>query len=264
MKNKLRIILCLTALMLLSACAKNHTNTETDTVNTDQSLQPASTTESTQESMAASSQSTDSAPSPESQEHSQDSPAKASIDITRLSATVSCGDYFCCGTIYDRTDSGLIILTAAHVLYDYTSDPEAHPITVTIENTEYKRASLLNSSDALDIAFLYLEDTQLSSSFGSISFPISDDHPIAEETIYLVNATTGDICAGSVASPKTYCEELGMDMIYCYCDVVPGMSGAGLFDEDGNFLGLLIAGSDEVDALCLDAASIKEFYDHIS
>ena len=33
-----------------------------------------------------------------------------------------------------------------------------------------------------------------------------------------------------------------MDMIYCYCAVTPGMSGTGLFDESGHYLGILLGG----------------------
>ena len=35
------------------------------------------------------------------------------------------------------------------------------------------------------------------------------------------------------------------------------MSGTGLFDEEGNYLGILLGGSDEAEAVCLDANSIK-------
>ena len=51
-----------------------------------------------------------------------------------------------------------------------------------------------------------------------------------------------------------------MDIIYCYCAVTPGMSGAGLFDESGHYLGILLGGSDEAEAVCLDAASINESF----
>ena len=186
--------------------------------------------------------------------HEADSP----VDITKLCVTVSCGEYYGCGTIYDSDDSSFTIVTAEHVLQDYF-DGLSTDITVTFYDHETFNASILKKSDELDIVFLNIEGKDLSEVYHSVtgSSVQSATSLTPGETIYFVDANTSDTYAGSIASPSVYSEDFGMDMIYCYCQVTPGMSGTGLFSESGTYLGILLGGSDEAEAVCLDATSIQ-------
>ena len=201
-----------------------------------------------------------------------DSPA----DISRLSVSVSCGEHYGCGTIYDDDESSFTIVTAMHVLQDYY-DGSSKDISVTFMDQEICSATVLKDDTAKDVVFLRVErdevdgeyDPVLSASASAHGFDESniasetDDILSPGQTIYFVDANTGDIYAGSIASPSVYSEDLCMDMIYCYCAVTPGMSGTGLFDESGHYLGILLGGSDEAEAVCLGAASIDEMYNGI-
>ena len=195
------------------------------------------------------------------------------VDIMKLSTTVSCGDHYGCGTIYDDVDGHFVIVTAMHVLEDYYSGV-SDEILVEFDNHEECSATILKEEMDLDIVFLRTERSSISDEYYSVSDLTSnisissessnnsnsDNTLLSGQTIYFVDANTGDIYAGSIASPSVYSEDFGMDMIYCYCAVTPGMSGTGLFDEDGNYLGILLGGSDEAAAVCLDAGSIKDAY----
>lgn len=66
--------------------------------------------------------------------------------------------------------------------------------------------------------------------------------------------------AGSVASNSMFIEEFGMDMIYCLCNVSEGMSGSGLFTTRGYYAGMLLGGSSDSEAVCVDVATIDEVY----
>lgn len=204
------------------------------------------------------------------------------VDISKLSVSVSCGEHYGCGTIYDEDESSFTIVTAMHVLQDYY-DGSSKDISVTFEGQEICNATVLNDDTAKDVVFLSVErdevdgeyDSVLSSSASADGSSEADGSPEADgssganvlmspgQTIYFVDANTGDIYAGSIASPSVYSEDLCMDIIYCYCAVTPGMSGTGLFDESGHYLGILLGGSDEAEAVCLDAASIDEMYNGI-
>ncbi len=214
--------------------------------------------------------------------------ADSPVDISKLSVSVSCGDHYGCGTIYDDDSSSFTIVTAMHVLQDYY-DGSSKDISVTFEGQEICNATVLKDDTAKDVVFLSVErdevdgeyDSVLSASASAYGFDksniASDEDNSYEDadssganvlmspgqTIYFVDANTGDIYAGSIASPSVYSEDLCMDIIYCYCAVTPGMSGTGLFDESGHYLGILLGGSDEAEAVCLDAASINEMYNGI-
>ena len=201
------------------------------------------------------------------------------VDISKLSVSVSCGEHYGCGTIYDDDESSFTIVTAMHVLQDYY-DGSSKDISVTFEGQEICNATVLKNDTANDVVFLSVErdevdgeyDSVLSASASACGFDESNIASGADgsswandilspgQTIYFVDANTGDIYAGSIASPSVYSEDLCMDIIYCYCAVTPGMSGTGLFDESGHYLGILLGGSDEAEAVCLDAASINESF----
>ena len=195
------------------------------------------------------------------------------INITKRCASVSCGDHYGCGTIYDDVDGHFVIVTAMHVLEDYYSGV-SDEILVEFDNHEECSATILKEEMDLDIVFLRTERSSISDEYYSVSDLTSnissssessnnsksDNTLLPGQTIYLVDANTSDIYAGSIASPSVYSEDFGMDMIYCYCAVTPGMSGTGLFDEEDNYLGILLGGSDEAEAVCLDASTIKDAY----
>ncbi len=192
------------------------------------------------------------------------------VDISKLCVSVSCGDHYGCGTIYDEDESSFTIVTAMHVLQDYY-DGSSKDISVTFEGQEICNATVLKDDTAKDVVFLRVEEAEVDGEYDSVLSPSVSADGSSEanvlmspgQTIYFVDANTGDIYAGSIASPSVYSEDFSMDMIYCYCAVTPGMSGTGLFDESGHYLGILLGGSDEAEAVCLGAASIDEMYNGI-
>ncbi|WP_022766115.1 S1 family peptidase [Butyrivibrio sp. XPD2006] len=193
--------------------------------------------------------------------------ADSYVDIKKLCVSVSCGEYYGCGTVYDSDENSYTIVTAKHVLQDYY-DGASEDIIVKFENNESGKASILNENIDLDIVFLGVGKNEISTDYYSVS-DISSSSSVSSksdgtlysgQTIYLVDANTGDIYAGSIANPSVYSEDFAMDMIYCYCAVTPGMSGTGLFDEAGNYLGILLGGSDEAEAVCLTASLVRQAY----
>ena len=189
------------------------------------------------------------------------SEADSPVDISDLCVIVSCGEFYGCGTIYDCDESSFTIVTAEHVLQDYM-DGLCNEITVTFDGQKTCSASLLKKVDDLDIVFLTINRKDISETYTSVSemSSASDIQITPGDTIYFVDANTDDVYAGSIASASVYSEDFGMDMIYCYCSVTPGMSGRGLFSEDGQYLGILLGGSDEAESVCLDASAIQKAY----
>ena len=82
---------------------------------------------------------------------------------------------------------------------------------------------------------------------------------VPEMNIFLRNALEDQVYAGVVELPSVYSEDFGREMIVCYCSVDPGMSGTGLFDEAGNYLGMLLGTTDEGEAVCLESGIIEGF-----
>ena len=81
--------------------------------------------------------------------------------------------------------------------------------------------------------------------------------PESGENIFMVIPDYNTASAGLVASPETFSEDFNQDVIYCYLDVNEGMSGGGLFDYKGRYLGLLLGGSDEGEGVFLSTDEIE-------
>ncbi len=122
-------------------------------------------------------------------------------------------------------------------------------------------ASLLKEDPALDVAFLEVRKT-LQEDMPAIPAwaggdQVSDSHLMPGTEILLRNALTDEVYAGTVELPAVYSEDFGTEMILCYCVVDDGMSGTGLFDDEGNYLGMLLGSTDDGEAVCLEAAKIR-------
>ena len=169
------------------------------------------------------------------------------IEDARLSEVlVESGNLRGTGCIWDGDGSNLIIITAAHVI----DDPE--DIDIIYDSQTVEKARLLEMDEELDIA--YVEAT------GHGPYKIvkrKDKLPKESESVIIVDAASPDASIGVVAEPDIYVEDFDHNMIYCRIEVNEGMSGSGLYDKKGNFIGILLGGSDSAEAVCLSTIYIK-------
>ena len=203
-------------------------------------------------------------------------------DISELTVAISCGNHYGCGTILDCNDS-LTVVTALHVIEDYLDDTSTD-IVVSFFDKNTSPAKVLKTDAPQDLAFLTVEMSALKDSYcsvlglaNSLKSPLQSSQSSgsgalqnAEVTtttniqpsakIFFADANTKKVHSGTVASASVYSEDLALDVIYCYCNVTPGMSGTGMFGEEGNYLGILLGGSTDSEAVCLSASKILAAY----
>ena len=189
---------------------------------------------------------------------SQDIDNKQDLNITELAVAISCGNHYGCGTILDSQKDKLIVVTAMHVIEDHVFDASNNIIVSFFDGNEYP-ASVAKTDATQDLAFLTLDMSVLKGGYSLI--PGSANSSVLPSTkIFFVDANTSDVYSGTIASPSVFSEDLGLDVIYCYCQVTPGMSGTGMFDENGNYLGILLGGSNDAEAVCLPSAQVFAAY----
>lgn len=68
----------------------------------------------------------------------------------------------------------------------------------------------------------------------------------------------GNLFYGIIGSPSVYMEDFGTEMLWAYCEVKPGMSGSGVFDQDGCLIGIVCGGNEEKEAAVLPLDKILE------
>jgi len=147
-------------------------------------------------------------------------------------------------------DGKIFILTASHVLDNL--QPGEYPRVVFPDGKEYDCDGIVKA-EAADAALLFLSEKELAERlreencfirvdlerFGNIG---DGDECIA------VGGGDGeerDVCTGEILDKWIYMEDYGQYMIWADTAIRPGMSGGGLFDADGYFLGILSGGSED-------------------
>lgn len=154
------------------------------------------------------------------------------------------------GVIWGGTTEGVLILTAAHVL-----EEAEDPVRVIFGNGSEAAAEDIQIYEDIDLAILLV--------------PWEDIPENQEKRLYRVRIDkerfdalqAEDICLaagfragrlegymGKVLAPWIFMEEYGQYMLWAEVEIKPGMSGGGLFDAQGNFLGILSGGSGDDEA----------------
>lgn len=144
----------------------------------------------------------------------------------------------------------LILLTAAHVL-EHLPDGEL-PTVILADGTE-RGCDSYECSASMDAAVLYLADAAL------VKQLEKENCFAREDRLRFDNLKDGDnciaigcgdgegksVCTGEILDNWIYMEDYGQYMIWADVEIRPGMSGGGLFDSEGYFLGILSGGSED-------------------
>lgn len=150
------------------------------------------------------------------------------------------------GVVYQVAEDGVWIATAAHVLNNKSDDDRIvlNCVNVSIECTTWLR------TQGADLAYLYLPQEAIAA--GMVMVPVETDKPSYDML------TTGDVvlasgyCEGKLADYVgvlienwIYVEDFAQYMIVVECEVKHGMSGGGLYDVNGKFIGMICGGNEE-------------------
>lgn len=178
-------------------------------------------------------------------------------------------EHYGSGSIYKMKENEIIIVTNRHVLEDF--DDDSH---VTFFNGAVGFGEILGTSDLADVGFI---------SISTASFPweellvFRNVRPLdteregggqkglwqgngADESIRFFCPDMANyfetpvMKSGELLPQAVYLEDFGMEMLYGTGSAAPGMSGSGVFDGCGNYLGMLTGatGAGEIAAVPLE------------
>ena len=183
----------------------------------------------------------------------------------RSAALIESGDLQGAGNVLSIDADKVTVITASHVIAD------EEDIYVTLFGGMRCKAEARSNDTDRDCCFLTVHpEAGLSSVTGIES---AKELPSAGDYVFMVlpfspgSDTIGTVglmeedeevlaYAGIVKDPDIYSEDLTQNVILCDIDVTEGMSGSGLFDENGRYLGLLIGGTGDHQGVFLPADSI--------
>lgn len=145
------------------------------------------------------------------------------------------------GIIWAITEDNVVIVSNRHVL---TGDVEAQ---VTFADGERLTAEALGYSAQYDIAFFQIETEQISQELLQEIAEVKRPLEIAwQERVQsgtaIIQVDSEDAIYQGTISQIQYIPEFGTDMLVTSCYAKAGMSGGGVFDEEGWLLGMITGG----------------------
>lgn len=158
------------------------------------------------------------------------------------------GRYMGSGILYKQEEDVLLILTAAHVLSD-----AADGVKITFVDGWVTESADFELSELADMAVVRLPMAQIPPErLGEYFLANVDkniyDKVVAEDGCIVMGCRTGvaeDAYEGIVLEPWIYMEDYRQFMMWVSAAGKPGMSGGGLFDRRGRFLGILSGRSED-------------------
>ena len=140
--------------------------------------------------------------------------------------------------------SGVIISEDGYIITNNHVIEDATQITVTTTDGNSYEATLVGRDDSLDVALLKIETTGLT----PCSFGDSDQLNLAEKVIAIGNPLGqlgGSVSEGIISSLNRSITIDGKAMTLLQTDAAinPGNSGGGLFNDQGQLIGLVVAKS---------------------
>ena len=194
---------------------------------------------------------------------------------------------------YDTEKQTLVIVTAGHVLTDLQdgaevlfADGTVLPVTsfLTAEECDlgyaYLACEKLTEEEKQrlerEAAQLFMEDK--SGQVAAVTEGLSDEKKTDGKFREAVNVMESSslqkndvfhmpdristeersLVTGYVVDPDRYLEEFGCEMVYADGSAVSGMSGSGMFDEEGNLIGILCGVTEQYELAGVPAENIRK------
>ncbi len=172
-----------------------------------------------------------------------------SIDyVSKTVVRITCNDVIGSGNIWRISPTYIDVITAGHVTNN------GGDCDITFYDGLSVKGSVISSNKEKDVALIRVKIKELKKAAKAQDFNDSFDYesvrpvknaPLPHDDIFIMDSASGTASVGTIEALDQYIPDFDMNMIYCLCDVDPGMSGSGLFDNKGHYLGILLGGSEE-------------------
>lgn len=165
------------------------------------------------------------------------------------------------GVIFMMTEEEMIIATNRHVLQYWNEDSY-----ITFSNGAVGNGRAVTLSENADVGFISIYTAFLTEEERKDLRAIepAEAPPAAGTKIYMIDMASDVwnpvLYEGEVLENRKYLEDFGTEMLYGESASKPGMSGTGVFDVKGHFLGMLTGGTDANEIAAVPTAVLEEEY----
>ena len=162
------------------------------------------------------------------------------------------------GSILKISDQEAVIVTNRHVLQYWNEDSY-----VTFFNGASCSGEVLWLSEKADVGYIKGNPQTLSEEEKRDlqAIEIAGESPQKGDYFFMIDMASDvwnkKLYEGQILEPKIYIEEFGTDMLYGESCFSPGMSGCGIFDMQGRYIGMLTGGTQQNEIAAVPADAIK-------
>ena len=172
------------------------------------------------------------------------------------------------GSIYKMLEDEVIIVTNRHVLQYWNEDSY-----VTFFNGRAAEGTLIGVSEEADLGFIGIPTAGFTYeellTYRNIRVAQMLENEIASEKVpaegselFMVDIAskwnTPVMMEGQLISPLMYLEDFQTEMLYAKGEAISGMSGGGVFDAYGNYLGMLTGATLQNELAAVPAETITK------
>lgn len=192
----------------------------------------------------------------------EENPRQAFRNVFPSCVRIQASGHYGSGSIFQIGEDEVIIATNRHVLQYWEEDSY-----ITFYNGSRGFARFLGSSQEADVGFLCVPVGSLPYeellSFRNVR-PARGKAMEEGDGFFMVDmATRADEPVkreGEILSPQVYLEDFKGEMLLGKGEALPGMSGSGVFDGRGNYLGMVTGGTVYGEIAAVPAETIREEY----
>ncbi len=178
--------------------------------------------------------------------------------LRQVTVQIQGPEYLGSGVVWAAYEEALVIATAAHVTQDNS------PMTVQFGQGDPVEARLIYASDQVDVAFLEVSLQELE--VQGIAWQAARQNRETCEQLKAgqplwimgsIEEAADRVYGGSVVDPWIYIEDFDNYMLLGHAYAIPGVSGGGVFTQEGILVGILCGGN-ETDQVAVLPWSVME------
>lgn len=174
----------------------------------------------------------------------QEVAAKVRDSVVEITTEITSYDSYYGQYVSQAAGSGVIISEDGYIITNNHVIEDANTITVRLTNSKTYTAKLVGKDATLDVALLKIEETGLTAA----TFGDSSKLSVGQTAIAIGNPLGqlgGTVTDGIISAldREIQLEGKTMNLLQTNAAINPGNSGGGLFDSNGNLIGIVVAKS---------------------
>lgn len=185
-------------------------------------------------------------------------------NVMPCTVRIQAGERYGSGSIYDLTVDEMIVVTAGHLISDCREE-----LNITFMNGRMVKGRLVDVSDETDVGFIGISLADLSPEemmqLRQVVINGSAYETLAKNSCFFMIDIVSDYdepvySQGAIVEREMFLPDYGRSMMYGDAYAHPGMSGCGIFDGYGNFVGILSGGTEHNEIAAVSLTDIEEAY----